>query len=117
MLLIRNNANCIALETPTAYKKKKKKKELISSPTNIFASIYSGRAPPGKRERKGENEGGWAGEGGRATGRIGRSAIGDDTSYRRTHTIERIPRARFLERRRASAVLINRIRDFVITTD
>lgn len=62
MLLIRNNANCIALETPTAYKNKKKKKELISSPTNIFASIYSGRAPPGKRERKGENEGG---EGGR----------------------------------------------------
>lgn len=117
MLLIRNNANCIALETPTAYKNKKKK-ELISSPTNIFASIYSGRAPPGKRERKGENEGGRrAGEGGRATGRIGRSAIGDDTSYRRTHTIERIPRARFLERRRASAVLINRIRDFVITTD
>jgi len=39
---------------PAAYKIKKKK--LISSPTNIFAGIYSGRAPPGKRERKGENE-------------------------------------------------------------
>lgn len=67
MLLIRNNANCIALETRRCVaRRNEKKKLLISSPTNIFAGIYSERARTEKktesdeeRERKVRGRPGW----------------------------------------------------------
>lgn len=59
MLLIRNNANCIALETPTAYKNKKKKGINFISDEHfreyLFRESASGktRAKGGKRRGEG----------------------------------------------------------------